>query len=155
MKNFLVMLLASMLVSSVQAEDSLEKSRAQFMEDGHNLCDQKWRRRGVLDQEMYNYCMRIKQESYEELVHLKPLADTDYARSSYPYCFEKWTDRGLSDTRMIAYCLRNEIEAVKDVRYYYDKYDSDTVQRLTIQAIENSGSWETAAYKVRQYFEPR
>lgn len=153
--KLIAILMVFMFVQPVQAEDSLTKSRAEFMEDGQRLCDQEWRRRGVLNQEMYGYCMGIKQESYKKIKHLKPLADTSYARSSYPYCLEKWTERGLSDTRMIAYCLKNEIEAVKDVRYYYKEYDSDTVQRLTVQAIERTGSWESAAYEVRKHFEPR
>ncbi|WP_035159685.1 hypothetical protein, partial [Cobetia crustatorum] len=144
LKHLFVVLL--FLSNSAHSEDTLGKTKDEFMNDSRQICDSQWRKRGILNESMYAYCMNKKIENYKEISYLKPIADKDFSETAYPYCYDEWTKRGLSDTRMISYCLKNEIEGIKDVRYYYEKYDNSEVQRIVNTYMTRSGSWHFTAY---------
>lgn len=142
------------LSNSAHSEDTLGKSKEEFMNDSSQICDSQWRKRGVLNGRMYAYCMGEKVEKYKEIKYLKPVADKDFSETAYPYCYDKWTKRGLSDTNMISYCLKNEIEGIKDIRYYYETYDNNEVRRIVNTYMSRNGSWNFTAYMVKKRFEP-
>ena len=152
-KGILTVLILVISTASL-AETPVLKSKDAYKEDSHKICHDKWTKRGELDRRMYNYCMQMQMDGYNELVQLHQYANQDfYSKTAFPYCQDKWTNRGVTDTRMMAHCLNQEVEGIKDVMYYREKYGEDRVNQIAGRALAQFKSWQMAAYKVKQHFE--
>jgi hypothetical protein len=155
MKQLFILILLVLFPIIVIANDIELKAESEFNKDSQEICYKKWNKRGELDQRMFNHCMKGQQEGYEELKQLHQYSDQGfYSGTSFPYCKKKWTKRGVSDARMMAYCLNQEVEGVKDVMYYREQYGEDNVNKIAGRALVSFNSWNMAAYKVKQHFEP-
>jgi Zn-finger nucleic acid-binding protein len=139
------------MYSSIASSEALKlKSQELYLNDSHVICADKWTKRGELDNRMYNHCMKGQMEGYEEVKTYHQYVDQKfYSQIAYPYCSKKWTKRAVVDTRMLAYCLNQEIEGIKDVMYYREQYSSQQVNSIVGKAISQYGSWNMAAYKVK------
>ena len=137
-----------------EPETPILKSREQFQEDSHQICLDKWTKRGEIDNRMFNHCMEGQMDGYSELLQLHQYAEQSfYAGTSFPYCQNKWTKRGISDARMMAHCLNQEVEGIKDVMYYREQYAEEKVNQIAGSALSQFHSWNMAAYKVKQHFQ--
>lgn len=136
------------------SEKKLLKSSRSYMNDASSICSEKWTKRGVRNDRMYRYCMGEQREGYDDLVLLaKTHAKKDFfIERSWPYCSDRWTKRGVVDSRMLVHCLNEEVEGVRDVNYYGEKY-GDSIYDIAGRALERYGSWNMAAYMVKQSLE--
>jgi hypothetical protein len=156
MKTMLFVIATLLLISSnVRAQSTNVKSEREYYSDSQKVCADKWTKRGVLDAEMYAYCMGLEVDSIHKLEYLnRQYSDkVFYSDISFPYCYNGWTTRGISDATMIAYCLDQEIEGIKDVEYYRGKYGKDKVNTIVQGALQRHKSWNMAAYEVKNAFE--
>lgn len=153
LKHTLAALLTSLSFAAMAGTPVL-KSKEEYQKDSQQICYKKWNKQGNLDRRMYNYCMEGQMDGYKELNYLHQYANQKfYSDFAFPHCRDKWTKRGVSDTRMMAHCLNQEVEGIKDVMYYREQYGEDKVNQIVSQALADFGSWNMAAYKVKQYFE--
>lgn len=130
------------------------KSQSEYKKDAHQICTQKWTKRGQLDNKMYNHCYEQQMEGYLELIQFHRYADQDwYSKIAYPYCTKKWTKQGVADTRMIAHCLDQENEGIKDVMYYREQHGTEKVNQVVDYALNSHGSWNMTAYEVKKRFD--
>ena len=136
--------------NTVLSETLKLKSRELYFQDSHVICSEKWTKRGELDNRMYDYCIEGQMEGYEDVKQYHRYIDQEfYSQIAYPYCSKKWTKRSVVDTRMLAYCLEQEIEGIKDVMYYRERYDAEQVNNIVGRALSRYGSWNMAAYEVK------
>jgi hypothetical protein len=82
------------------------------------LCQEKWTKRGVLDDEMYNYCVNQEHESYLSLLEqASHHGDLPWLQDAVNALASHWTKRGMRSDEMVAYELNNEIDAFLDMKY--------------------------------------
>ncbi|WP_148299336.1 hypothetical protein [Komagataeibacter kakiaceti] len=106
-------------------------------------CAEQWTKRGVLDQEMENYCVNEEREGYARLVETaqkiggfswgKPLFDSQTA---------KWTKRGVVDYNEVNFVLSQDYDAYLDLKYAYSHEGINTsalAQAMDIASRSNSG----------------
>lgn len=136
---------------------NLLKKESEYENDSRIICTNKWTKRGELDNKMYLYCLKQQDEGYTEIVALDKLYAEQpfYTKTAFPHCNDKWTKRGITDTNMLSYCLKSEVEGMKDIMYFQEKYGDENVNNVAAMALAQFGSWNMAAYKVKQHFEER
>jgi hypothetical protein len=81
-----------------------------------NLCTEKWSKRGVLDQNMFNYCMNRKTDSYGDLNYLLGQSgDIPGLGDILQYGINEWNEDEGWD--MVLYEVKQQIEGYLDVEY--------------------------------------
>jgi hypothetical protein len=85
--------------------------------EGHKtLCTDKWTKRGVLDNEMFTYCMNQMHKGYLNLqTEVAQNATQWWTQATLDQSIIKWTKRGSRDDEMVAYDFHNEADAYKDL----------------------------------------
>ncbi|MBL4797196.1 MAG: DUF4124 domain-containing protein [Oleispira sp.] len=135
----------------LQSLNSSLKSSSGYDKDSKVLCSKQWTKRGVLDSNMYRYCIKGHSDSYYELRDLDRSVNEQpfYVDYAYPYCSKRWTKRGVVDVTMLLHCLNQEVEGVEDVNFYRKKYGSVTSSVIN-RAMGRYGSWNMVAYTIKQ-----
>jgi hypothetical protein len=82
-----------------------------------SLCSEKWSKRGVLDEDMFNYCMNRKTDSYGDLNYLLgQSSDVPGLGNILQYGINYWyEDEGWD---MVLYEVKQQIEGYLDVEYF-------------------------------------
>ena len=93
------------------------------MANSDTLCQDDWTERGVLDVDMYDYCMRMQFEGYEDGIYIfgqilsVDVDGYDWAADVLDYALDDWTDKGIIDYSMVAYTLESEYNDFLNVEY--------------------------------------
>lgn len=81
-------------------------------------CKSEWTKRGVLDQSMYDFCMRMEREGYDNLVDLADrYSDEPWAQAAVDYSLGEWTKRGVIQFSMVKFQLEQITEGFEDLVY--------------------------------------
>ena len=116
------------------------------------FCKDEYTKRDVLDQEMYEHCLKQQVEGIDEIKDISKefKGKRWFEVSSGPECFKKWTKRDEPNYEMIAYCLKQEKEGVIDIKHQYDKD-----KNIAIDCLINGMGFDTpmnlAAYCIKNY----
>lgn len=79
-------------------------------------CEADWTKKGVLDQEMFNYCVNNKKEGYYEALRLiKQFQNQPWIQEVVNYAIKSWTKKGSRDDQMVAYALQKEIDGFEEL----------------------------------------
>jgi hypothetical protein len=82
------------------------------------LCSDKWTKRGVLNQEMFNYCMDQQVDGDRTLAELAAkYSSLPWTQQVIDAAIEKWTKRGMRDESMVAYEVSQQVDAYLDIAY--------------------------------------
>lgn len=140
--------------TTTKTTSPLLKTEGEFDSDSRTICTKKWTKRDNLNSEMYSYCLRSQREDYQELITLDKYSNQSfYSDVAFPHCNQKWTKRGITNVSMLTYCLKQEVDGIEDVMYYRKKYGVNNVNAIVGDAIARYGSWNMAAYQVKQAFD--
>ena len=111
----LILLFTFFLFNSISAASNFPKYDESQPD---KLCKDKWTKRGVLDENMYNYCMGNAQDGYNEAFDIyKEFQTMDWINDVLKHSYEKWTERGNTDYRMFAYEMNLQKEGFLDLEY--------------------------------------
>jgi hypothetical protein len=81
-------------------------------------CSEEWTKRGVLDQRMYDYCVRRDQEAYAALTsEVEEYKAYPWLRPVINAAIAEWTKRGSRRETMVAHSVHQEIDAFLDLQY--------------------------------------
>lgn len=78
-------------------------------------CGQKWTEAGILDTEMFDFCMREQQEGHDEALALATQYDGELVRDIVPYAVRKWLQGGEYEFSMVAFEIKEQMEALSAV----------------------------------------
>lgn len=82
------------------------------------LCTGEWTKRGVLDQNMFSFCMRRQTDGYLSLVNLaNKYNNRPWIQAAVNHSINNWTKRGARDDRMVYYTLNKMIDGFEDLAY--------------------------------------
>jgi hypothetical protein len=113
------------------------------------LCSDKWTKRGVLNQEMFSYCMNQQADGD------RTLADLAAKYSSLPWtqqvinvAIEKWTKRGMRDESMVAYEVSQQVDAYLDIAYAskHSGFQRDTLAQCITEWGGQAPNWSMTWY---------
>lgn len=88
------------------------------MESGkyHIGCEAEWTKKGVLHQDMFNYCMDNKKEGYAEALRIiKKFQNQPWIQEVIDYAVKSWVKKGTRDDQMVAYSLQQEIDGFEEL----------------------------------------
>ena len=89
-----------------------------------SLCTEKWSKRGVLDQSMFDYCMKRKTDSYGDLNHLLSQSnDISGLGNILQYAINKWYEEDGWD--MVLFEVNKQKEGYLDVEYFMSNGGSE------------------------------
>lgn len=81
-------------------------------------CSEEWTKRGVLDQSMFDYCMRKEAEGYRSLVSLaNKYKSMSWIQAAVDHSIKEWTKRGVRQNSMVHYQLNKITEGYEDLIY--------------------------------------
>jgi len=81
-------------------------------------CKSEWTKRGVLDESMYNFCMGMERDGYDELILLVDrYSDEPWIQSAVDYTLGEWTKRGVTQFSMVKFQLEQITEGFEDIVY--------------------------------------
>ena len=81
-----------------------------------SLCKEKWSKGAVLDQTMFDYCMKQKSDGFQDLIYvLKNSNDIPGLVDILQYAINKWYERDGWD--MVLYEVNVQKDGYLDVRY--------------------------------------
>lgn len=81
-------------------------------------CSEQWTKRGVLDQSMYQFCMKKEREGYADLKSLaSKYASQQWIQSAVNFSIEKWTKRNVTQFSMVHFSLNKITEGYEDIVY--------------------------------------
>jgi hypothetical protein len=81
-------------------------------------CSEQWTKRGVLDQSMYQFCMKLEREGYANLKSLSlKYASQKWIQSAVNFSMEKWTKRNVTQFSMVHFSLNQITEGYEDLIY--------------------------------------
>jgi hypothetical protein len=118
------------------------------------LCTEKWTKRGVLDSEMFNSCIRDMVEGD------RALNDFVTKYSSLPWMqavvdagIKKWTKRGMRDEEMVADEVKTQVDAYLDIKYASEHkgYQRDALAQCEAKWWSSDApNWEMTLYCYKQ-----
>jgi hypothetical protein len=83
------------------------------------LCRDKWTKRGVLNQEMFDYCIKAQKEGYSKFHELaEKYKDEQWIQTLVNQDVDKWTKRGIREDTMVAFELDQQLDAFEDLVYF-------------------------------------
>ncbi len=112
-------------------------------------CHQEWEKRGVLNQEMYRYCIRTEKQAHADLVALvKKHPDLKWIDALLPIIWSEWTKRGLTQYTMVRHEVDREIEGYLDLQYERGKrgYDAAKMTTCIAEWRSHANPWTMAEH---------
>lgn len=118
-------------------------------------CGDKWTKRGVLDQRMFDYCMKQQREGHQEALDLYARYSTGSDRIAeldeiVAHADKKWGSgrRGEYQFDMVAYELEKQIEGYLDVQYLIETggVPDSTVTACKRKWLKSKPEWNMVAY---------
>jgi len=81
-------------------------------------CQAEWTKRGVLDQTMYDFCMNMERESYEDLTDLVArYSEQPWIEAALDHSVAEWSKRGVIQFSMVKFQLEQIAEGFEDIVY--------------------------------------
>ena len=81
-------------------------------------CKEQWTKRGVLDNRMYEYCMKKQFEGYANLkILISKYSQQKWLQAAVDHSVGKWTKRSVTQWNMVHYELNKITEAHEDIIY--------------------------------------
>lgn len=81
-------------------------------------CQEEWTKRGVLDQSMFNYCMKQQVEGYQNLSFLvQKYGSLPWIQKAINYSVQEWTKKGSRQDNMVYYSLNKMIDGWEELSY--------------------------------------
>lgn len=113
-------------------------------------CTEEWTKRGVLDQDMYAYCMRHLNDAYNKLAtEAEKYKSLPWLQDVVNDAVSEWTKRGMRDDEMVAYTVHGQIDAYLDLQYasqqpsfQKSQYELCFKERHHSAFVVNSIDWE-------------
>jgi hypothetical protein len=113
------------------------------------FCTEKWTKRGVLDSQMFDYCMRRQIEGDRTLADLaEKYPSLPRMQQVIDEAIKKWTKRGLRDEAMVAYEVSHQVDAYLDVVYAskQGKFKSDVLAQCSAKWQVHAPDWVMTLY---------
>lgn len=122
-------------------------------------CSDEWTKRGVLDKNMFDYCMERQREGYNEALDL--YARYSSGADSIPeinqllaYADEEWGSgrRGEYQFNMVAHEFERQIEGYLDVKYLIDtgKVSDSKLSSCKEKWLRSEPNWNMVAYCIEK-----
>lgn len=84
-------------------------------------CLEDWTKRGVINEEMVNYCISVEREGYSKLLELlRKYGGYSWMSGVLAKSIEDWTKRGMRKDSQVAYEVGLQVDAFLDLRYIAD-----------------------------------
>jgi hypothetical protein len=107
---FLVFLLPMLALSATFP--SKESART----DEH--CKSEWTKRGQLDQQMYNFCVKQQNDGYAEaLILIEKYKDQPWIQEAINFSIAKWSKAGIRQDRMVKFSIKKIVDGWEDMVY--------------------------------------
>ena len=101
--------------SATHAEMSFDVNLAK------SFCEDKWTKRGVLDGNMFNYCMGQQTNGYAEAMYLhekyKSIEPVELIDDVVTFALDKWASHRKYQFNMVAYEIEQQGEAYLNLEY--------------------------------------
>jgi hypothetical protein len=113
------------------------------------LCSEQWTKRGILDVEMFNYCMGNQREGDSTLAHLaNEYSGLPWMQQVIDSATEKWTKRGMRDAEMVAYEVSKQIDAYLDIKYASQQngFQKNILEVCAAKWRSQAPDWEMTLY---------
>ena len=79
-------------------------------------CEAEWTKKGVLDRDMFNYCVNNKKEGYDKALRLiEEFKNEPWIQDVIDFAIQKWTKKGSRDDQMVAFTLQKEIDGFEEL----------------------------------------
>ena len=79
-------------------------------------CEAEWTKKGVLDRDMFNYCVNNKKEGYDEALRLiEEFKNEPWIQDVIDFAIKSWTKKGSRDDQMVAYAIQKEIDGFEEL----------------------------------------
>ena len=115
------------LVSAVCAISAIASASAAHAEMSFDVnlaksfCEDEWTKRGVLDRNMFNYCMELQTDGYAEALHLhakyKSIEPVELIDDVVTFALDKWATHKEYQFNMVAYEIEQQGEAYLNLKY--------------------------------------
>lgn len=119
MRDTLKILIASTLACCGVAASATEVKFEQNLADA--FCKDKWTKRGVLDGNMFSYCMERQTEGYGDTLELynkySNIERVELIDEVVGYALNKWTKRKEYQMDMVAFEIEKQGEAYLNIAY--------------------------------------
>jgi hypothetical protein len=120
-----------------------------------SLCVEQWTKRGVLDNEMYRYCVAKENEGYAQLVaeiNANRVKDYPWLSGVVNTAVQKWTKRNARQDSMVAYEIHNQLDAFLNVVFAARQpgYQQQQMERCYAQWNRMSVDWTMVEYCYKQ-----
>lgn len=114
-------------------------------------CAEQWTKRGVMDREMFSYCMDKQRDGHADARdHIeRTYSSLDIMAEVVPYAAEKWLTREEYQFDMVAYEIEKQGEAYLNVAYglQHAEYTEDQVMMCVAQWITPAEpQWDMVEY---------
>ena len=91
------------------AEDQSQQDR---------FCRDEWTKRGVLNEEMHDYCMGQQRDGYDELTRTATkYKDLPWIQDMVDNAVAQWTKAGIRNDQMTGYELAKQLDSFEDLVY--------------------------------------
>jgi hypothetical protein len=81
-------------------------------------CAEEWTKRGVLNAEMFDYCVSQEQDGYAKMVEvINKYSSRPWIQALLDHIVHQWTKRGVRQDSMVGYNLSLETDAYEDMVY--------------------------------------
>ena len=82
------------------------------------LCRDDWTKRGILNNEMYDYCMNQQRDGYIEFREaVDKYKDAIWIQALVDYAVNEWTKRDVRNDQMVAYEVKRQEDGFEDLAY--------------------------------------
>lgn len=82
------------------------------------FCTEQWTKRGVVDNSMVEYCIRIEREGYDTIGRTAArYAGLFWLQNVPDRAAQQWTKRGVRQDSMVSFELKNQIDGFLDLQY--------------------------------------
>jgi uncharacterized protein YecT (DUF1311 family) len=113
------------------------------------FCSEETTKRGVLDFEMFNYCMSQQAEGDSTLAQLvAQYSAMPWMQQVVDAAIEEWTKRGMRNEKMVAYEVSQQIDAYLDIVYASKQsgFQSDALSRCSAEEQRKAPNWQMTLY---------
>ncbi len=139
--------------SSVSSKVNILKTQIEAKKDFDSYCRNKWTKRGVLDNEMFNYCYGIESEGYNNIIYKVKNNQYTWFDNLLYKIIQKWTQKGIIQWGMVDYELTTEVDAYLDIEYMKE-HNEVSIQKVKFYEDEYKNSaniWSMTLFELKRH----
>ena len=109
-----------LLLACLTSNSALSQPSAPSVESGNysEMCKEEWTKIGVLNKQMFNYCVKLQRDGNAKLAHLlQTYKDFDWLDAALRASIDQWSKSGSRNDSQIAYELNLEITEYRDMQF--------------------------------------